>query len=202
MTGQPMTCYFRPNVELKAFHSPIPMPYHWKAAVKGGLDCDVRLVPQGTLTKWCARAIVVPEKDGTPRRNVDLQYLNAATYREDHHVSSAFNQTSTLPPDMKKAVLDAWNGYHSPLPYPFSRDATTFITEWGKYCYLCALQGFHAAGDTYTHRFDDITVDMPGKSKIVDDSILWGDTVNDAFWHMVDYIILCSNNGIIFNLRN
>ena len=204
MTGQPMTCHFRPNVEPKAFHSPIPVPHHWKAAVKGDLDRDVRLgtiepVPQGTPTKWCARAIVVPKKDGTPRRTVDLQYLNAATYRETHHVPSAFNQASTVPPNTKKTVLDAWNGYHSLLLDPVSRDATTFITEWGRYRYLRAPQGFHAAGDAYTRRFDDITVDMPWKSKIVDDSILWDDTVNDAFWHTVDYITQCSQNGIIFN---
>ena len=132
MTGQPMTCHFRPNVEPKAFHSLLPVPHHWKAAVKGDLDRDVLLgtiepVPQGTPTKWCARAIVVPKKDGTPRRTVDLQYLNAATYRETHHVPSAFNQASTVPPNTKKTVLDAWNGYHSLLLDPVSRDATTFL---------------------------------------------------------------------------
>ena len=51
-----MTCHFHPNVELKAFHSPNRVPHHWKAAVKGDLDRDVRLgtiepVPQDTPTK-------------------------------------------------------------------------------------------------------------------------------------------------------
>ncbi len=204
MSGRPLTVHFRPEAVPKAFHTPIPVPHHWKEAVKADLDRDVRLgtiepVPQGTPTLWCARAVVVPKKDGTPRRTVDLQYLNAATYRETHHVASPFNQASTVPPNTKKTVLDAWNGYHSLPLDPISRDATTFITEWGRYRYRRAPQGFHAAGDAYTRRFDDITVDVPRRSKCVDDTILWDNDIEEAFWHVVDYITLCAKNGIVFN---
>ena len=177
MTGQPLTAHFRPDAQGKVFHTPIPVPHHWKSAVKSDLDRDVQLgtiepVPQGVPTKWCARMVVVPKKDGTPRRTVDLQHLNIATYRETHHVASPFDQASVIPPHTKKTILDAWNGYHSlPLDNQ-SKDATTFITEWGRYRYRRAPQGFHATGDTYNRRFDDITMDFPRKTKIVDDSLL------------------------------
>ncbi len=76
-----------------------------------------------------------------------------------HHTLSPFNIASTFPPNKRKTVLDAWNGYHS-LPLASSAvDATTFITEWGRYRYLRAPMGFHASGDAYTRRFDDITAD-------------------------------------------
>lgn len=204
MTGEPLSIHFREDATPKAFHNPIPVPNHWKKKVKADLDRDVRLgiiepVPPGTPTLWCAKMVVVPKKDQTPRRTVDLQPLNAATYRQTHHTPSPFHQASMVPPHTKKTVLDAWNGYHSLPLSEDARDATTFLTEWGRYRYLSAPQGFHAAGDAYTKCFDDITMDFPRKSKCIDDTILWDDSIEDAFWHTIDYLTLCGKNGIIFN---
>ena len=89
MTSKPLNIHFRPDAEPKAFHCPIPVPHHWKKQVKADLDRDVRLdiiepVPPGTPTVWCSKMVVVAKKDGSPRRTVDLQHLNAATYRETH----------------------------------------------------------------------------------------------------------------------
>ena len=204
MTGKPLDIHFRPEAKAKAFHCPIPVPHHWKQKVKADLDRDVRLgiiepVPPGTPTIWCSKMVVVAKKDGTPRRTVDLQHLNDATYRETHHTPSPFNQASVVPPHTKKTVLDAWNGYHSLPLSPKARDATTFITEWGRYRYLSSPQGFHAAGDGYTRAFDNITVDFKRKAKCIDDSLLWDTTLEEAFWHTAEYIMLCSSHGIVFN---
>ena len=106
-----------------------------------------------------------------------------------------------VPPHTKKTVLDAWNGYHSLSLTPEARNATTFITEWGRYRYCRAPQGFHASGDGYTRRFDDITVDFPRQTRCVDDSILWDGSIEDSFWNTFSYIELCCSNGIIFNLQ-
>ena len=204
MAGKPLDIHFRPEAKPKAFHCPIPVPHHWKRQVKADLDRDVRLgiiepVPPGTPAIWCSKMVVVAKKDGSPRRTVDLQHLNDATYRETHHTPSPFNQASVVPPDTKKTVLDAWNGYHSLPLSPNARDATTFITEWGRYRYLSSPQGFHAAGDGYTRAFDNITVDFRRKAKCIDDSLLWDTTMEKAFWHTIDYITLCNRNGIVFN---
>ena len=204
MTGDPLNVSFIPNHSSVAIHKPIPVPHHWKGAVKAQLDADVALqiiepVPAGTPTTWCSRMVTVPKKDGTPRRTVDLQNLNAATRRETHHTPSPFNIVSVVPPGQTKSVLDAWNGYHSVLLSPDARDATTFITEWGRYRYLRAPQGFHASNDGYTKRFDDITQDFPRVARCVDDSILWDGDIASSFWHTVKYIRLCANNGVVFN---
>ena len=204
MSGKPLDIHFRKDATPHAFHSPIPVPHHWKKQVKSDIDRDVNLgiiepVPPGTPAIWCSKMVVVPKKDGSARRVVDLQYLNNATYRETHHTPSPFHQASVIPPYTKKTVLDAWNGYHSLQLSATARDATTFITEWGRYRYLSAPQGFHAAGDGYTRQFDNITIDFPRKAKCIDDSLLWDTSLEDAFWHTVDYIELCSRNGIIFN---
>ena len=96
-------------------------------------------------------------------------------------------------------MLDAWNGYHSLHLSPSARDATTFITEWGRYRYLRAPQGFHAAGDGYTKTFGGITVDVKHKTKCIDDTIQWDSDIAKGFWHTVEYITLCASNGGVFN---
>ena len=204
MTGRPLDITFTRGAKPSAVHTPIPVPHHWKKRVKQDLDWDVALdiiqpVPTGTTTVWCSRMVVAPKKDGSPRRTVDLQRLNAATRRETHHTPSPFNQVSVAPTQTKKTVLDTWNGYHSLPLSPAARDAITFITEWGRYRYLRAPQGFHVSGDGYTRRFDDVTVDTPRKTRCIDDSLLWDETIESAFGHTLEYINHCGRNGIVFN---
>ena len=204
MKGKPMDITFVPGTKPSAVHTPIPVPHHWKKKVKEDLDRDVALgiiepVPVGTPTTWCSRMVVAPKKDGSPRRTVDLQKLNASTLRETHHTPSPFNLASLVPANTRKTVLDAWNGYHSLTLSPSARDATTFITEWGRYRYLRAPQGYQASGDAYTRRFDDITIDMPRKTRCIDDTILWDESLEASFWHTMEYISHCASNGIVFN---
>ena len=130
MTGEALKITFKPDAEPQAVHCPIPVPHHWKEDVKAALDADVKLqiiepVPQGVPTQWCSRMVVTAKKDGTPRRTVDLQKVNAASMRETHHTPSPFNKVNTIPPNTRKTVLDAWNGYHSLPLSPEARDATT-----------------------------------------------------------------------------
>ena len=87
MTGKPLDIVFKADTIPSAVHCPIPVPHHWKKEVKAALDRDedmgiIEPVPQGTPTTWCSRMVVAPKKDGSARRTVDLQKLNAATLRE------------------------------------------------------------------------------------------------------------------------
>ena len=204
MTGKPMDIVFEENATPYAVHVPIPIPRHWKERVKEEIDRDVRLgiiepVPQGTPVEWCARMVVTPKKDGAPRRTIDLQHLKSATRRETHFTQTPFSIVSSTPKNVLKTVLDAWNGYHSLKLTDGARDATTFITEWGRYRYCRAPMGFHASGDAYTKRFDDITQGVQRVRRCVDDSLLTDASIEDAFFHTFDYLKLCSDNGIVFN---
>ena len=107
--------------------------------------------------------IVTRKHDGRPRRTVDLQRLNAQCLRETHHCESPFKLATQVPPNMKKTVLDATDGYHSIELDEESRPLTTFITEWGRYRYKRLPQGFVAAGDASTKRYDDIIKDIDRK---------------------------------------
>ena len=143
--------------------------------------------------------VIVPKKDGKPRRTVNFQPLNQYSSRQTHHTMSTFHQATSIPANTVKTVLDAWNGYHSVALEESCRHLTTFITPWGRFRYRTAPMGYLAAGDGYTDRFDRIIKDVPNKTKIVDDTALWASSIKESFFQTCQFMTLCSRNGIVFN---
>ena len=89
MSGDPLEIHLGPNTKLTAYHTPIPVPHHWKTQVKSDLDCDVRLgiigpVPPGTPTAWYARMIVVPKRM-VHRTELLIYRHSVATYHITNH---------------------------------------------------------------------------------------------------------------------
>ena len=87
MSGPPLKLMIDPEATPFAYHTPVPVPLHWRADAKAGLDCDVLLgviepVPVGEPVTWCHRMVVCAKKDGKPRRTVDFQPLNKHATRE------------------------------------------------------------------------------------------------------------------------
>ena len=206
MNAPPAHIHLLPNSKPYARHSPISVPYHWKEEVKAGLDRDIErgvlaTPPIGSCVTWCSPIVIVQKHDGTPRRTVDFQRLNAHCLRETHHTPSPFMLACQIPPHQKKTVIDAVDGYHAVRLDEESQLLTTFITEWGRYMYLRMPQGYLASGDAYTRRYDEITKDVKRKVKIVDDTLLYDSTIEEAFWAAWDYLTLCANNGVVLNAR-
>ena len=143
--------------------------------------------------------VVTAKSDGTPRRTVDLQPQNRHSVRQTHHVQSPIHLANKVPQGVKKTVTDAWNGYHSVPIHEDDRHVTTFITPWGRYRYKVAPQGFLASGDAYTQRFDAIISDFPNKVKCVDDTCMWADNIEVAFFQACKWLDLCARNGITLN---
>lgn len=89
-------------------------------------------------------------KDGKPWPTVDFHPITKFCMRKTHHIPSPFDVVSSIPQQVYKAVLDAYNGYHRVLLDKASIKLTTFIMELGQYQYLLAPQGHLASGDAYT----------------------------------------------------
>ena len=204
MSGPPLKLMVDPNAQPIANHVPIPVPVHWRDDVKAGLDQDVRLgviepVPVGTPVSWCHRMVICPKKSGKPRRTVDLQNLNRHAVRETHHTQPPFHQARAVPPNTYKTVFDAWNGFHSIPIAEEDRHLTTFITPWGRYRYCVAPQGYISSGDGYSRRFDEIVATVSRKTKCVDDTLLWSDSIEEAFFQAAQWLDICGHNGIVLN---
>ena len=78
---------------------------------------------------------------------------------------------------------------------------TSFITPWGRYRYKTAPQGYIASGDDYTRRFDEIASDVPNKTKCIDDTILWSDSITAAFHQAVEWLQLCGKRLVTMRLQ-
>lgn len=200
----PMRLHVNPETPPVAIHKSRPVPIHWQEEVKAGLDRDVRIgvlerVPMGEPVRWCAPMHVCPKKNGKPRRTVDLQALNRAAMRQTHTTESPFHQVSGIPANKLKTVLDCWNGYHSVSLEEEDRHLTTFLTPWGKYRYKRAPQGFLAAGDAYTARFDRILEGWTDYKKCIDDTCLFDDSIETNFFRTCEFLTTCSRAGIVFN---
>ena len=205
MHGPPMRLMIDKNATPPdPWHTPIPVPLYWQDEVKAGLDQDVQLgvirpVPIGEPVTWCHRMVVCPKKNGRPRRTVDLQELNKFAARETHHTQSPYLQARSVPSGKLKTVFDCWNGYHSIPLHKDDHHYTTFITPWGRYQYMVAPQGYIASGDGYCRRFDEIVAHIPNKTKCIDDTLLWADTIEQSFNQAIEWLDICGKNGIILN---
>ena len=62
----------------------------------------------------------------------------------------------------------------------------------GRYQYLRLPEGYFAAGDIFTWRYDDIIMDIPHQVKVIDDTCLYDDSIESAFWHTWDYLDICA----------
>ena len=72
------------------------------------------------------------------------------------YVVLPFKKARSVPHNTGNTERDKWNGYHS---IPIAEEdihLPIFITEWGRYCYLVAPQGYVASGDAYNARYDEI----------------------------------------------
>ena len=204
MKGETLKLHIDPNAKPVAVHKPALVPIHWQDKVHKDLERDVDIgvlekVSANTPVTWCSRMVVTAKSDGTPRRTVDLQPQNRHSVRQTHHVQSPFHLANKIPQRMKKTVTDAWNGYHSVPILEEDRHTTTFITPWGRYRYKVAPQGFLASGDAYNQRFDAIIADFKNKVKCVDDTCMWAESIEAAFFQACQWLDLCSRNGITLN---
>ena len=97
--------------------------------------------------KWCNKTIVVPKKDVERHRTIDLQQLDAHCQRQTHHCQSPFKLSCQVPPNMKKTILDAVDGYHVISQDKASKPLTAFISELNQYHCTRLLQEYISAGD-------------------------------------------------------
>ena len=205
LSTPPAHIHLRPDhIIPKPAYWPATVAEHWTDAVKQSIDKDVKAgiltkVPFNEPTTWCARMVVVPKKDGRPRRTVDYQRLNSQCIREPNHGESPFHTARRIPPQTWKSVLDAVDGYHSVELDQESSKLTTFITPWGRYRYLRFPQGHVSAGDAFNGRVQEILSNIPRLVRVVDDMCIYDSTIEEAFWHAWNLVETCAKSGVVLN---
>ena len=96
-----------------------------------------------------------------------------------------FHLAGRIPQDMRKTVTDAWNGYNSVPIREEHHHINTLIIPWGRDRYKVAPQGFMASGDAYNQRLDAILSNFNDQVKCVDDTCMWANSIEAAFFKRV-----------------
>ena len=81
--------------------------------------------------EWLANVIPVPKKDGKVRVCVDFRDLNKANPKDDFPLS----HIDMLVDSTAGSFMDGFSRYNKILMAPKDMEKTSFITEWGTYCY-------------------------------------------------------------------
>ena len=82
-----------------------------------------------------------------------------------------------VPPQTYRSVTDTWNGYHSVLVDAADSHLLTSLQSLVAIADRVAPQGFLVCG--YTHCYDCVIADIPRKTKCVDDTLLWDESIED-----------------------
>ena len=111
--------------------------------------------------------------------------MKSTCLRETHHCPSPFQLASQINANSFKTVLDAVDGYHAIPPDKENQPLTAFITECSKYMYDQLPQRFLAGGNIYTCQcqYDGIIKATECKVKWVDNTLLYDQSIEEAFFH-------------------
>ncbi|WJZ81616.1 hypothetical protein VitviT2T_001450 [Vitis vinifera] len=99
--------------------------------------------------EWLANVVPVPKKDGKVRVCVDFRDLNKASPKDDFPLPHIGMLVESTTGHSMLSFMDGFSGYSQILMAPDDMEKTSFITEWGTYCYRVMSFGLKNAGATY-----------------------------------------------------
>ena len=124
--------------------------------------------------EWLVNVVPIPKKDGKVRVYVDFLDFNKASPKDDFslpHIDMLVDNTASHP---MLSFMDGFSGYNKILMAQEDMEKTSFITEWGTYCYRVMPFGLKNAGATYQRASTTLFHDMMHKDVevYVDDMIV------------------------------
>ena len=110
--------------------------------------------------EWLANVVPVPKKDDMVRVCVDFRDLNKAIPKDDFplpHIDMLVDRTTG---HSMLSFMDGFSGYNHILMALKDMEKTSFITEWGTYCYRVMPFRLKNAGATYQRAAITLLHDM------------------------------------------
>ena len=176
----PYTITLKDDVSPVALTVPRRVPYPLLPKVKTELD---RMVAQGVISKvetptdWCSGLVVVPKANKTDvRLCVDLTQLNKAVKREFHPMSSVDDSLAKLINARYFTRLDANSGFWQIPLDSESQLLTTFITQYGRFCFHRLCFGISSAPEIFQRTMNKILEGISGVICHMDDVLIHGTT--------------------------
>ena len=134
----------------------------WSLQVKEEIQkqLSVGFISVVEYPEWLVNVVPVPKKDGKVRVCVDFRNLNKASPKDDFplpHIDMLVDSTAG---HVMLSFMDGFSGYNQIMMAPEDREKTSFITEWGTYCYRVMPFGLKNASATYQRAATTLFHDM------------------------------------------
>ena len=134
----------------------------WSLQVKEEIQkqLSVGFISVVQYPEWLANVVPIPKKDDKVRVCVDFRNLNKASPKGDFplpHIDMLVDSTTG---HAMLSIMDGFSGYNQIMMAPEDRKKTSFITEWGTYCYRVMPFGLKNASATYQRAATTLFHDM------------------------------------------
>ena len=136
-------------------------------------------------SKWIAKVVPIPKKDGKVRMCMDFRDLNKAFPKDDFLFPHIDILVDNMAGNALMSFMDGFSRYNQIKMAPKDMTKTTFTTKWGIYCYIMMPFGLKNAGATYQRMATTMLHDMMhNEVKVyVDDMIVKS---KDREGHIID----------------
>ena len=121
---------------------------------------EAGFIREAKYPEWFANVVPVPNKDDKVRMCVDYRDLNRASPKDGFplpHIDILVDNTAN---HALLSFMDGYAGYNQIPMAEEDMEKTTFITQWGTYCYTVMPFGLKNAGATYQRTATAIMSDM------------------------------------------
>ena len=152
-------------------------------------------------TQWCAGMVIVPKKSGGVRVCVDLKPLNRCVLREYHPLPKVDEVLAQLTGAVMFSKLDANSGFWQVPLSEKSRELTTFITPFGRYCYNKLPFGISSAPEHFQRRMHSLLEGLDGVVCVMDDILMFGRTKHEHDSRLWAVLRQLSSAGVTLNSR-
>ncbi|RVW92567.1 Transposon Ty3-G Gag-Pol polyprotein [Vitis vinifera] len=110
--------------------------------------------------KWLTNVVPFPKKDSKVRVCVDFRDLNKVSPKDDFSLPHIDMLVDSTVGHSMLSFMDGFSGYNQILMALEDMEKTSFITEWGTYCYRVMPFGLKNAGATYQRAATALFHDM------------------------------------------
>ena len=151
-------------------------------------------------TEWCSPIVVATKKDSDRiRLCVDFRQLNKYCVRELYDSPSIIEEIQSIGKAKYFTQFDAKKGYHQIEMTEKSKDLTTFMTPFGRYRYERAPFGINSIPEHFNRRMADALEGLENYVRIVDDCLVYGETVEEHDRAVRNFLQRCREQNIHLN---
>lgn len=204
MKTEPVKIELKSGAEPYAVTTPRRVPFPLEQPVKEELERLKKLKVIREITKptpYCAPMVPVMKKNGKVRLCVDLKKLNANVKRERFILPTLEDLTSKLAGASRFSSLDAASGYYQIPLDEASQELTTFITPFGRFCFLRLPFGISSACEIFMRKMREALEGLEGVFVYMDDICVFAATPEEHDRRLEAVLTRIKEVGLVLNLE-